>query len=105
MAKNNRFKNGDFVSGKKWNGEHFIGIYEHEYDCGDHSVFDGNKHFCVHKKDCHQANEEEIKTIKETIVNPMKETEKAARKTKKKEREKEEIELSEDEIEEMLTEE
>jgi hypothetical protein len=68
MAKTNRFASGDLVSGKKWNGEHFIGVYEHEYDCGDHAVFDGEKHLCVHKKDCHLANEEEAKVIKETIV-------------------------------------
>ena len=39
MAKTNRFASGDLVSGKKLNGEHFIGVYEHEYDCGDHAVF------------------------------------------------------------------
>ena len=70
MAKTNRFASGDLVSGKKWNGEHFIGVYEHEYDCGDHAVFDGEKHFCINK------NEVE-----------------------------EEPELTEDELEEMLTEE
>ena len=41
MAKTNHFSHGDCVSGKKLNGEHFIGVYEHEYDCGDHAVFDG----------------------------------------------------------------
>ena len=101
MAKTNRFASGDLVSGKKWNGEHFIGVYEHEYDCGDHLVFDGEKHFCVHKKDCHLANEEEAKVIKETIVKAMKDSSKAS---KKKEVE-EEPELTEDEHEEMLTEE
>jgi hypothetical protein len=89
------------VSGKKWNGEHFIGVYVHEYDCGDHAVFDGEKHFCVHKKDCHHANEEEAKVIKETIVKAMKDASKAS---KKKEVE-EEPELTEDELEKMLTEE
>jgi len=104
MAKTNRFANGDLVSGKKLNGEHFIGVYEHEYDCGDHLVFDGEKRFCVHKKDCHIANEEEAKVIKETIVKAMKEAEKTSKKPKKKEVE-EELELTEDELEEMLTEE
>lgn len=100
MAKSNRFASGDLVSGKKWNGEHFIGVYEHEYDCGDHVVFDGEKRFCVHKKDCHLANEEEAATIKETILKNMK----SAKIPKKKKVETEE-ELSEDELEEMLTEE
>ena len=101
MAKTNRFASGDLVSGKKWNGEHFIGVYEHEYDCGDHAVFDGEKHFCINKNDCHPANEEEAKVIKETIVKAMKDSSKAS---KKKEVE-EEPELTDDELEEMLTEE
>ncbi len=100
MTKINRFANGDLVSGKKWNGEHFLGVYEHEYDCGDHLVFDGEKRFCVHKKDCRLANEEEATTIKETILKNMK----LAKKPKKIEAETEE-ELTEDELEEMLTEE
>jgi hypothetical protein len=104
MAKTNRFASGDLVSGKKWNGEHFIGVYEHEYDCGDHAVFDGEKHFCINKNDCHPANEEEAKVIKETIVKAMKDADKASKKSKKKEVE-EEPELTEDELEEMLTEE
>ena len=104
MAKTNRFNQGDLVSGKKWNGEHFIGVYEHEYDCGDHAIFDGEKHLCIHKRDCHIANEEEAKEIREKIVKPMKGAEKTAKKHKKKEVE-EEPELSEDELEEMLTEE
>lgn len=103
MAKTNRFASGDLVSGKKWNGEHFIGVYEHEYDCGDHLVFDGEKRFCVHKKDCHLANEEEAKVINETIVKAMKEANKTSKKAKKKEVE-EGLELSEDELEKMLTE-
>ena len=80
MAKTNRFNQGDLVSGKKWNGEHFIGVYEREYDCGDHAVFDGEKHFCVHKRDCHLANEEETKEIMEKIVKPMKEANKVSKK-------------------------
>ena len=104
MAKTNRFASGDLVSGKKWNGEHFIGVYEHEYDCGDHAVFDGSKHLCIHKKDCHKATEEEAEVIKETVVKAMKEQEKESKKSKKKEME-EEPELTDDEIEEMLTEE
>lgn len=104
MAKINRFNQGDLVSGKKWNGEHFIGVYEHEYDCGDHAIFDGEKHLCIHKRDCHFANEEEAKVIKETIVKAMKKADKTAKKHKKKKVE-EEPELSEDELEKMLTEE
>ena len=98
MAKTNRFANGDLVSGKKLNGDSFLGVYEHEYDCGDHAVFDGEKRFCVHKKDCHLANDEEASIIKETILKNMK----SAKKPKKKKVETEE-ELSEDELEEMLT--
>jgi hypothetical protein len=96
MANTNRFANGDLVSGKKLNGEHFIGVYEHEYDCGDHAIFDGEKRFCVHKKDCHLANDEEATIIKETILKNMK----SAKKPKKIETEEE---LTEDELEEMLT--
>jgi hypothetical protein len=79
MAKTNRFNQGDLVSGKKWNGEHFIRVYEHEYDCGDHAVFDGNGHFCIHKRDCHLASEEEAKEIREKIVKSMKKTSKASK--------------------------
>ena len=104
MAKTNYFTNGDLVSGKKWNGEHFIGVYVHGYDCGDHLITDGNKEYCIHKKDCHHASEEEAKVIKETIVKAMKDADKASKKSKKKEVE-EEPELTEDELEEMLTEE
>ena len=100
MAKTNRFNQGDLVSGKKWNGEHFIGVYEHEYDCGDHAVFDGEKHFCIHKRDCHLANEEEAKEIREKIVKPMKETNKASKKKAANNDE----EPSEDELEAQLTE-
>jgi hypothetical protein len=78
-------------------------VYEHEYDCGDHAIFDGENHFCIHKNDCHLANEEEAKVIKETIVKAMKGADKASKKSKKKEVE-EELELTEDELEEMLTE-
>lgn len=103
MGKSCRFNSGDLVSGKKWNGEHFIGVYEHKYDCGDHAIFDGKKHFCVHKKDCHLASEEETKVIKKTIVSVMKNADKAAKKPKKEPTN--EKELSEDEIEKLLTEE
>ena len=100
MAKTNRFNQGDLVSGKKWNGEHFIGVYEHEYDCGEHAVFDGKKHFCIHKRDCHIANEEEAKEIREKIVKPMKGANKASKKKTTNNDEK----LSEDELEAQLTE-
>ena len=100
MAKTNRFNQGDLVSGKKWNGEHFIGVYEYEYDSGDHAVFDGEKRFCVHKRDCHLANEEEAKEIREKIVKPMKEANKASKKKTTNIDE----ELTEDELEAQLTE-
>jgi hypothetical protein len=100
MPKTNRFNQGDLVSGKKWNGEHFIGVYEHEYDCGDHAVFDGEKHFCIHKRDCHLANEEEAKEIREKIAKQMK----GANKPSKKKTTSEDEELSEDELEAQLTE-
>lgn len=96
MAKTNRFNQGDLVSGKKWNGEHFIGVYEHEYDCGDHAVFDGEKHFCIHKRDCHLANEEEAKEIREKI--------KEANNASNKKTINNDEELSEDELEAQLTE-
>jgi hypothetical protein len=83
MAKTNKFTKGDPISGKKWNGEHILAVYVHEYDCGDHLVTDGEKEFCLHKKDCHHANEEEAKTIQETIMKPMKEREKAKKKAQK----------------------
>ena len=100
MAKTNRFNQGDLVSGKKWNGEHFIGVYEHEYDCGDHAVFDGKGHFCIHKRDCHLANEEEAKEIREKIVKLMKKTSKESKKKTANNNE----ELTEDELEAQLTE-
>jgi hypothetical protein len=102
MARSNRFAHGDLVSGKKWNGEHFLGVYEHEYDCGDHLIFDGNKQFCIHKRDCHHANEEEANIIKETILKTMKENEKISKKKKETKIEKE---LSQEELEELFTEE
>lgn len=100
MAKTNRFNQGDLVSGKKWNGEHFIGVYEHEYDCGDHAVFDGKGHFCVRRRDCHLANEEEANEIREKVVKPMK----LANKASKKKTANDDEELSDDELETQLTE-
>ena len=85
MAKTNKFTKGDPISGKRWNGERILAVYVHEYDCGDHLVTDGEKEFCLHHKDCHHANEEEAKTIQETIVKPMKEREKAKKKAQKQE--------------------
>lgn len=100
MAKTYKFSKGDLVSGKKWNGEHFIGVYQYEYDCGDHCIFDGNKQYCIHKKDCHTANEEEQELIKENIVKPMREKAKTAKKAKQ-----EENQTNDDELETLLTEE
>lgn len=80
MAKTTHFNHGDLVSAKKVNGDKFLGIYEATYDCGDHEVFDGEKHFCVDKKNCKHANEEEIKTITETILKPLKDKSKKKKK-------------------------
>ena len=80
MAKNSHFIHGDLVSAKKVNGDKFLGIYEATYDCGDHEVFDGEKYFCVDKKNCKHANEEEIKTITETILKPLKDKSKKKKK-------------------------
>lgn len=80
MAKKNRFAQGDMVSGKRFNGDHFIGVYVHEYDCGDHLVTDGEKEFCVYAKDCHHAKEDEQKDIQE-IIKVIKEKAKAKKQT------------------------
>lgn len=89
MAKTTHFNHGDLVSGKKLNGENFLGVYEATYDCGDYKIFDGEKYFCVEKKNCKHANEEEIKTITETILKPLKDKNK---KKKKEETAQEELE-------------
>ena len=81
MAKKNRFAQGDMVSGKRFNGDHFIGVYVHEYDCGDHLVTDGEKEFCVYAKDCHHAKESEQKDIQE-IIKVIKEKAKAKKQPK-----------------------
>lgn len=57
--KTSKFKSGDKVTCKKFNGEKFIGVYVHEYDCGDHLVRDGDREFCIRKKDCRLASEEQ----------------------------------------------
>ena len=95
MAKSNRFSSGDLVSGKKWNGEHFIGVYEHEYDCGDHCVFDGEKKYCVKHNSVKKATHEEEETIKETIIKPMREEKKrkALEAQKQQELEQEDVEI------------
>ena len=64
MAKTNKFKSGEKVSCKKFNGEEFIGTYVHEYDCGDHCVSDGEKEFCIRKNDCKSIKEEQKKLEK-----------------------------------------
>jgi hypothetical protein len=108
MAKKNRFAQGDMVSGKRFNGDHFIGVYVHEYDCGDHLVTDGEKEFCVYAKDCHHAKEDEQKDIQE-IIKAMKEKVKAKKNPKPiveepKEEDTTEI-ITEEELEQPLTEE
>lgn len=76
MAKSN-FVKGDNVSCKKWSGAPFLGIYEHTYNDGSHSVIDvsSGKRFNVHKDDVKMASEEEAKEIKklskQNNVKPM----------------------------------
>lgn len=76
MAKSNKFKKGDLVSGNRFNGEPFIGIYEYEYDCGDHCVSNTTIKFCVHKNKIKKATPEEEELIKETIIKPLREMKK-----------------------------
>ena len=67
MARLNKFKSGDYVSCKKLNGEEFVGVYSHEYDCGDHLVKDGDREFCIRKDDCRMATDEEAEKLKTSI--------------------------------------
>ena len=71
MTKLNKFKKDEMVSAKKFNGEEFLGLYEHEYDCGDHCVSNTTIKFCVHKNKIKKATPEEEEIIKETIIKPM----------------------------------
>lgn len=76
MTKLNKFKKDEMVSAKKFNGEEFLGLYELEYDCGDHCIFDGAKKFCVKHNAVKKATPEEEEIIKETIIKPMREEKK-----------------------------
>lgn len=108
MSKLNKFKKGELVSAKKLNGETILGIYEHEYDCGDHCVSTGDKKFCVSEKSVKKATDEEEKIIQETIIKPMREAKKKLAEELKKSQEEEtlnENELSEEDIEIMASEE
>lgn len=76
MGKRNNFKSGDYVSCKKLNGEEFLGVYSHEYDCGDHCVSDKDgRLFCVNMEDCQLANEYETEEIKKFLKTKKKELE------------------------------
>ena len=72
MAK--RFNKGDMVSGTKWDGTPFIGIYELTYDCGEHCIFDGERYFSIHENDCHHASQTEKEQISKTIAKVKKPT-------------------------------
>lgn len=100
MAKSNKFKKGDLVSAKKLNGENFLGIYDHEYDCGEHCIQTLDKKFCVKHNTVKLATEEEQNVIKETIIKPMRE----ANKKKALEKVQEEETLNENEVEELASE-
>ena len=102
MAKSNKFKKGEMVSAKKLNGEEFLGIYEHGYDCGDHCVFDGEKKFCVKHNTVKKATPEEEEVIKETIIKPMREEKK--RKALEELKKKQEEELEEEDVETLASE-
>lgn len=102
MAKSNKFKKGEMVSAKKLNGEEFLGIYEHEYDCGDHCIFDGAKKFCVKHNTVKKATPEEEEIIKETIIKPMREEKK--RKALEELKKKQEEELEEEDMETLASE-
>lgn len=76
MGKINKFNRGEMVRAKKLNGEEFLGLYEHGYDCGEHCVFDGTKKYCVKNNAVKKATPEEEEIIKETIIKPMREEKK-----------------------------
>ena len=82
MAKVEKFNKGALVSTVKVNGEKLLGIYEHGYDSDNECCVLGpdNRKFCVKLKDTKEADEEETKTIQETIIKPRREAEKARKK-------------------------
>jgi hypothetical protein len=104
MAKTeSQFKKGAMVSAKKINGDSLLGLFEHGYDNGTECCIlaeDGKK-FCVKLRSMKPANEEEQKIIQETIIKPRREAEKARKKAQKATQE----ELTEEDLEEMATEE
>ena len=57
---------GNFVSAKKWSGEHFLGVYEYTYDDGSHCVLEVSTYKCFNvRKGCiKHATEEQEKEIK-----------------------------------------
>ena len=97
MGKSNKFNKGDLVSAKKLNGEAFLGIYDHMYDCGDHCIQTLGKKYCVKHNAVKAATDEEETIIKETIIKPMRE----ANKKKALEKAQEEEVLNESEVEEL----
>jgi hypothetical protein len=104
MAKTeSQFKKGAMISAKKVNGDSLLGLFEHGYDSGTECciLVEGGKKFCVKLRSVKPANDEEQKIIQETIIKPRREAEKA----RKKAQEAAEEVLTEEDLEEMATEE
>jgi len=103
MAKTEAFKKGALVSTKKLNGEPLLGVYEHGYDSGNECcvLAADNRKFCVKIKSTKPANEEETKIIQETIIKPRREAEKKRKQALAAQEES----LTEEDLEEMATEE
>lgn len=104
MAKiDNSFKKGALVSTKKFNGDSLLGIYEHTYDNGHECcvLAENGKKYCVKLKSTRLANEEEEKIIQETIIKPRREAEKQRKQALAAQEET----LTEEDLEEMATEE
>jgi hypothetical protein len=95
------FKKGAPVSTMKFNGEKFLGIYDHPYDNGMECcvIAADNKKYCVKLKSTKPANEEEQKIIQETIIKPHREAEKARKKAQDAEIDEE---LTEEDLEEAV---
>lgn len=94
MAKIN-FISGDCVSGKKWNGDPILGVYEYSYDDGSHCVLEASsgKRFNIYAKDLKKATEEEEmdikKLMKENHIKPYIKNGDVTKTTKKKEEDEE----------------
>lgn len=107
MTENYTFKLGDYVSCKKWSGEHVLGIYAYGGRDGSHFIVaENNKRWNIKPKDCKLATKEEeeiIKTkiepklgnLKITMLNILKHSPMARNITNAKNKKKEEDELVE----------